>query len=305
MLCNCRLLNLKAAWLTFLRRGGYTRDIMTQEVQLFMALSETIYRLRTEHGLSQGDLAAELDVSRQSISKWETGSSVPELDKLVAMSRLFGVTLDELVLGVAQSDGAEGVEAPEPEAKPVERGRSITQTIVGAVLLAVGALAFFLVTLLGGVLTGLVLALPFLLCGVICLAVRRGAGLWCAWLLFVGFESYICYATGYSSPFAVLRVILLVPVASSHYMLLAIWAVIYAGLLAGTALYFAGRPVLLPKREARLALAAALVFAATFLLGLLGGLPRFVLLVFPFVRYVMFTVLVTVGLRYLRARKRK
>ena len=278
---------------------------MTQEVQLFMALSETIYRLRTEHGLSQGDLAAELDVSRQSISKWETGSSVPELDKLVAMSRLFGVTLDELVLGVAQSDGAEGVKAPEPEAKPVERGRSITQTIVGAVLLAVGALAFFLVTLLGGVLTGLVLALPFLLCGVICLAVRRGAGLWCAWLLFVGFESYICYATGYSSPFAVLRVILLVPVASSHYMLLAIWAVIYAGLLAGTALYFAGRPVLLPKREARLALAAALVFAATFLLGLLGGLPRFVLLFFPFVRYVMFTVLVTVGLRYLRARKQK
>ena len=53
------------------------------------------------------------------------------------------------------------------------------------------------------------------------------------------------------------------------------------------------------------ALMAALVFAATFLLGLLGGLPRFVLLVFPFVRYVMFTVLVTVGLRYLRARKRK
>lgn len=278
---------------------------MTQEVQLFMALSETIYRLRTEHGLSQGDLAAELDVSRQSISKWETGSSVPELDKLVAMSRLFGVTLDELVLGEAQTDGAEGVKAPEPEAKPVERGRSITQTIVGAVLLAVGALAFFLVTLLGGVLTGLVLALPFLLCGVICLAVRRGAGLWCAWLLFVGFESYICYATGYSSPFAVLRVILLVPVASSHYMLLAIWAVIYAGLLAGTALYFANRPVLSPRREARLALAAALVFAATFLLGLLGGLPRFVLLFFPFVRYVMFTVLVTVGLRYLRARKRK
>lgn len=270
-----------------------------------MALSETIYRLRTEHGLSQGDLAAELDVSRKSISKWETGSSVPELDKLVAMSRLFGVTLDELVLGGVQSDGAESVKAPELETRPVERGRSLTQTIVGAVLLAVGALAFLLVTLLGGVLTGLVLALPFLLCGVICLAVRRGAGLWCAWLLFVCFESYICYATGYSSPFAVLRVILLVPVASSHYMLLAVWAVIYAGLLAGTALYFAGRPVLSPRREARLALAAALVFAATFLLGLLGGLPRFVLLFFPFVRYVMFTVLVTVGLRYLRARKQK
>ncbi len=260
---------------------------------------------RKELGLTQKQLAGQLNVSDRAVSKWETGSSVPELDKLVAMSRLFGVSLDELVLGGVQSDGAEGVEAPEPEAKPAERSRSLIQTVVGAVLLAVGALAFILVTLLGGVLTGLVLALPFLLCGVICLAVRRGAGLWCAWLLFVGFESYICYATGYSSPFAVLRVILLVPVASSHYMLLAVWAVIYAGLLAGTALYFAGRPVLSPRREARLALAAALVFAATFLLGLLGGLPRFVLLVFPFVRYVMFTVLVTVGLRYLRARKRK
>lgn len=270
-----------------------------------MALSETIYRLRTEHGLSQGDLAAELDVSRQSISKWETGSSVPELDKLVAMSRLFGVTLDELVLDEAQSNGAEGVKAPEPEEKPAEHSRSMTQTVVGAVLLAVGALAFILVSLLGGVLTGLVLALPFLLCGVICLAVRRGAGLWCAWLLFVGFELYILYATGYSSPFAVLISIQHMPVASSHYILLAIWAVIYAGLLAGTALYFAKRPVLSPKREARLALAAALVFAATFLVEFFVKRLYFILLIIPFVRYVMVTLLVTVGLRYLRTRRQK
>ena len=60
-----------------------------------------------------------------------------------------------------------------------------------------------------------------------------------------------------------------------------------------------------PRRRFHPLWAAALVFAATFLLGLLGGLPRFVLLVLPFVRSVLFTVLVTVGLRYLRARKRK
>lgn len=269
-----------------------------------MALSETIYRLRTERGLSQGDLAAKLDVSRQSISKWETGSSVPELDKLVAMSRLFGVTLDELVLDEAPAGGTKSDAAPEPEAQPA-RGRSMTQTIVGAVLLAVGALAFIIFTLLGGLLTGLILALPFLLCGVICLAVRRGAGLWCAWLLFVGFELYIFYATGYSSPSAVLMTILHVPVASSHYILLAIWVVIYAGILAGTALYFARCPVLSPKREARLALAAALVFAATFLVRLLGAFPRFMLLVIPFARFVLVTLLVTLGLRYLRARRQK
>ena len=44
-----------------------------------MTLGQNICRLRTERGLSQGDLADALGVSRQSISKWETDASVPEL----------------------------------------------------------------------------------------------------------------------------------------------------------------------------------------------------------------------------------
>lgn len=110
---------------------------------------------------------------------------------------------------------------------------------------------------------------------------------------------------GDTSPFAVLTVILNVPVASSHYILLAIWLVIYVGLLAGTVLYFAKRPVQSPNREAWLALAAAVVFAATFLIGLFGMLPRFVLFLIPFVRFVLVNVLLTVGLRYLLARRQK
>lgn len=66
-----------------------------------MNLGEQIYNLRTERGMSQGDLADALEVSRQSVSKWETNTSVPELDKLVKMGVLFGVTLDELVTGKA------------------------------------------------------------------------------------------------------------------------------------------------------------------------------------------------------------
>ena len=62
-----------------------------------MNLSENIYRLRTEKNMSQLDLADALEVSRQSVSKWETGAAVPELDKLVKMGNLFGVTLDTLV----------------------------------------------------------------------------------------------------------------------------------------------------------------------------------------------------------------
>ena len=63
-----------------------------------MTLGEKIYKLRNERNLSQADLAEALDVSRQSISKWETDASVPELDKLVKMSVFFSVSLDELIL---------------------------------------------------------------------------------------------------------------------------------------------------------------------------------------------------------------
>lgn len=64
-----------------------------------MSLGQNIYSQRSAHGMSQGDLADALDVSRQSISKWETDTSVPELDKLLRMADIFGVTLDELVKG--------------------------------------------------------------------------------------------------------------------------------------------------------------------------------------------------------------
>lgn len=66
-----------------------------------MNLGESIYRLRTGRNMSQGDLADALDVSRQSVSKWENNMAVPDLDKLVKMSDLFGITLDELVTGRA------------------------------------------------------------------------------------------------------------------------------------------------------------------------------------------------------------
>ena len=69
-----------------------------------MTLSEKITALRTGRKLSQGDVAERLDVSRQSVSKWETGQSVPELDKIVRLADLFGVSVDELV--AAARDGS-------------------------------------------------------------------------------------------------------------------------------------------------------------------------------------------------------
>lgn len=60
-------------------------------------LSEKIINLRKSRGWSQEELAERLNVSRQSVSKWESGISNPDLDKIVAMSALFGVSTDYLL----------------------------------------------------------------------------------------------------------------------------------------------------------------------------------------------------------------
>ncbi len=62
-----------------------------------MSLSEKLYSLRKKSGLSQEQLAEQLNVSRQAISKWESGVSIPESEKLVAISNYFNVSVDYLI----------------------------------------------------------------------------------------------------------------------------------------------------------------------------------------------------------------
>ncbi len=95
-------------------------------------LSEKIYTLRRAKGLSQEQLAEKIGVSRQAVSKWETGASVPELEKLLALSECFGVSVSELV-----SDEAEAPKKPESPspAPPVSRA-GIWMCMIGAVCLA-------------------------------------------------------------------------------------------------------------------------------------------------------------------------
>ena len=60
-------------------------------------LGNHLAELRKKHGYSQEDLADKLDISRQAISKWENGESDPSTENLIALSKLYGVSLDELV----------------------------------------------------------------------------------------------------------------------------------------------------------------------------------------------------------------
>ena len=62
-----------------------------------MKFNEKILKLRKEKGLSQEEMGMELQVSRQTISKWEAGQSYPDFTRLVMLSDFFDMTLDELV----------------------------------------------------------------------------------------------------------------------------------------------------------------------------------------------------------------
>ena len=159
-----------------------------------MSLGERICKLRTEKNLSQGDLADALEVSRQSISKWETNGSVPDLDKLVKLSELFDISLDELITGKEKAEqpaATPEIEQPvarqtEPQViyieKPVKSNITAAQ-ILGIVLLSCSALCMILFACFGkrSYLNDVfMLCLPVALWGVLCL-VAKNPLLWCGW----------------------------------------------------------------------------------------------------------------------------
>lgn len=112
-----------------------------------MNIGENIYKLRTARNMSQTDLANALEVSRQSVSKWENNSAVPDLERIVNMSRIFEVSLDELVFGTDTKTKLE----PEPSPEPVPQLTLHVKpkTAAGAILLIFG-MVFFLLSIFWG-----------------------------------------------------------------------------------------------------------------------------------------------------------
>lgn len=235
-----------------------------------MDLGGTIYRLRTERNLSQGDLAEALGVSRQSVSKWETGGSVPDLEKLVKLSQLFGVSLDELVLDrKPPCEEAPREDPPPPVTVVVQRERTPGRKVAGVILLCMAFLVLLLLTAMGGLLTGLVLALPFLLCAAICFLARRRSGLWCAWTMYYLADVYLICFTGLRWRF------LFVPAtyayySGAHFISAAVQITFMLALIAATARSFRNAPLPTARRNKLLLLAgAAGVVVGPYLLSLL------------------------------------
>lgn len=86
-----------------------------------MILADKIIDLRKKNGWSQEELAEQLSVSRQSVSKWESGMSVPDLNKIIAMSELFGVSTDYLL--------KDELEAPTPSETEGKDSSSSARTV--------------------------------------------------------------------------------------------------------------------------------------------------------------------------------
>ena len=155
-----------------------------------MTLGERICQYRVQRRLSQQEVAEKLEVSRQSVSKWETDGAVPELDKLVRLCELFGVGLDELVQGEKTEPERTGDGQPVPpviQGIQVIRERSSPWTTVGTALLILG----LLVTFFGDIATSgwwgsysIYVGLPLTVCGLLCLTGSQSIPLLCGWSVF-------------------------------------------------------------------------------------------------------------------------
>ena len=88
-----------------------------------MTFGEKLQALRKARGWSQEELATQINVSRQALSKWESGASVPDTENVVALSRLFGVSTDYLLLENGETTAqAVPTAAPSAESKwPIMR----------------------------------------------------------------------------------------------------------------------------------------------------------------------------------------
>lgn len=272
-----------------------------------MTLGKRIAQLRMQRGISQIELAEQLAVSRQAISKWETDGSVPELEKLIQLSEIFDVTLDELIKGEgAQTPPPAPAPEPIPQPVPEPKAASNTQQIIGVILLCFGGLAWLLLTVMGAFLEGMIIVSPFFLCGLICLLVRRHAGLWCAWALLAVVDIFMRYATGITWSLALLTFRYepswnILRLAFAWVELLTFVAMITL------TVYRLGKTPLEPSRKVKLwmiaGVVALLVLSIPVQLNPLSWLPNAIRLTRDWIKIPVLTALLTALRRILRWRK--
>ena len=225
-----------------------------------------------------------LDVSRQSVSKWENNSAIPDLDKIVKLGAIFEVSLDELVNGevhnAPEADAAVNSvtdvhEKENADATAVTR-KQAPRVVAGLILIGMAVLICVLLLAIGGGRAALELAFPFLLCGIICLIFKKNTVLWCMWGLFFCVESYLRDATGVSRGYAQLPIIgiKISGLGLNPISIVVAWIlwILLAVLIGFTVFLLSKKPFADGRKVSRTITVSWIVYAATVVFGIL--IPR-------------------------------
>ena len=113
-----------------------------------MNFSEKLIKLRKKEGLSQEELGYKLNVTRQTVSKWELGQTTPEMDKLKEMSKIFNVSVDELINESEETANQNPVIEDQPIGEKSTREKNVKMIIIGVlsvviILIAISIFSWF------------------------------------------------------------------------------------------------------------------------------------------------------------------
>ena len=109
-----------------------------------MTFSEKLYQLRKSKGLSQEQLAEQLSVSRQAISKWESAAAMPETEKLLVISKYFGVSIDYLLNEECLSDCHDQESESNKKYEADMKGTGATTNLLGSIICIAGVIGLIL-----------------------------------------------------------------------------------------------------------------------------------------------------------------
>ena len=111
-------------------------------------IAERLQKIRKEHGYSQEQLADELGVSRQAVSKWERGEASPDTDNLIALARLYGISIDYLLFEKTADAVNESSPAESSQEQKARRYHDNVTGLIAGITVLLSVIAYFV---MGGV----------------------------------------------------------------------------------------------------------------------------------------------------------
>ncbi len=173
------------------------------------SIGERIYDLRNRNNMSQGALADKLDVSRQTISKWENNMCLPEAEKLLQLSEIFGVSIDYIMKGKADPQPTQEpvyVYVKDPDGENTAKyNEKIVRKYVGILLAVTGGLLTIIFTLEASLF--ILLTAPLTVLGILLATNIKHPWLMAAWIIYAIFMCFSSYVTALN-PFGIITYIL-------------------------------------------------------------------------------------------------